>query len=104
MSGLNSADRVVAELKGIVGTHYAETMGAAVFSPVVPAGGARWLMVQAITQNARYTLSLGQAPTAAIGFQLAAAAAPIIIDMGTNVTPQFIREAAGAVLQYQWLK
>lgn len=83
--------------------HGVETLGATVFSPVVPAGGARGIIVQAITQNVRYTLSNGQAPTATIGFQLKAADPPVFIPLYGGVTPQFIREQAGAILQYQFI-
>jgi len=103
MSTLGSSTQVCITPKSVIGQHYAETLGTVVFSPVVPAGGARHLLVQAVTQNIRCTLSAGQVPTAAIGFQLVAGAVPIYIDMGTGVTPQFFREAGGAILQYQWI-
>ena len=86
------------------GDHNAVTLGTAVFSPSTPPGGANYLMVQAVTQNVRYTLTVGVNPAATIGFQLVASAAPIIIALGRGVNPRFIREAAGAILQYQWLE
>lgn len=86
----------------ISGIHYSNTLAGSVFSPALPAGGARYLMVQALAQNIRYTLSLGQAPTAAIGYRLTSGNDPIVIEMGGGVTPQFFRESSGAILEYQW--
>jgi hypothetical protein len=85
-----------------IGQHRSETLGTVVFSPNVPVGGAKGILVQAITQNIRYVLTLGQVPTAAIGFQLIAGNDPIYVPIGTNMFPQFFREASGAILQYQW--
>lgn len=86
----------------VSGAHQTVTLGAVSYSPSTPVGGARYLLVQAIAQNVRYTLSPDQEPTASIGFQLAAAATPILIPVG-NCQPRFFREAAGAILQYQWI-
>ena len=79
-------------------THQAITLGAGVFVPYLPPG-ATSILVQTVTQNVRYTLD-GTTPTAAIGFQLAAAATPILIEITERVNLKFIREASGAVLQY----
>jgi hypothetical protein len=78
--------------------HRAETMGAALFSPVVPLN-ASCLVVQALTQNVRMTLD-GTTPTASLGFQLVASAGPYRIELNEATVPQFFREAAGAILQY----
>lgn len=82
--------------------HRVETLGGSAFSPVAPAGGAGGILVQAITQNISYVLSLGQAPTATIGFVLIAGNDPIYIPLGTNMNISFFRVTAGAILQYQW--
>jgi len=82
-----------------VGNHISTTCATA-HSPVFPAEGATKILVQAITQNIRYTLD-GTTPTAAIGFQIVAGDPPVIIRVGPNCYPQFFQEAAGAVLQYQ---
>lgn len=82
--------------------HRSETLGTGVFSPVAPAGGAGGILVQAVTQNISYVLSLGQSPTAAIGFVLVAGNDPIYIPLGTNMGISFFRVASGAILQYQW--
>lgn len=87
----------------IVDVHKHETLGASVFSPVMPAGTVKFLMVQALTQNIRFTLSNGQIPSATMGFQLVAGDFPVLIPMGTAFTPQFFRETSGAILEYQWL-
>ncbi len=73
---------------------------------MVPGGSAPiYLMMQALTQNVRYTLTdvtIGSAPTATFGFQLAAGDPPIIIPLELGITVRVIEEAATAVLQYQW--
>lgn len=85
-----------------VNTHGSETLGGTKFSPVLPESPVRHLLVQALAQNIRYTLDGATDPTAAIGFQLVASDPSISIPMGPGVTPQFFREAGGAILQYQW--
>lgn len=87
-----------------LGDHQSVILGAAVFSPATPSAGANFLMVQAVAQNIRFTLTTGVDPTAGVGFQLVASAAPLIIPLGGRFVPRFFREAAGAVLQYQWLE
>lgn len=87
----------------IIGTHNSVTLGGSVYSPPLPAGGARRIQVQAFAQNIRYVLSIGTVPTAAIGFRLTAGNDPITIEMESGVTPQFFRESSGAILEYQWL-
>lgn len=82
--------------------HRVETLGGSAFSPVSPVGGAGGILVQALTKNVSYVLSLGQAPTASIGFVLTAGNDPIYIPLGTNMAISFFRVEAGAILQYQW--
>lgn len=62
--------------------------------------GARSILVQALTQNVRYTLD-STTPTASVGFQLKAGDPPILIPV-YNSAIKFIQETATAVLQYQW--
>lgn len=81
-----------------LGPHRTETVGASAFSPVTP-NGATCLMVQALTQNVRYTLD-GTTPTATVGFQLLTTSAPIRIELVEGCFPQFFREQNGAILQY----
>lgn len=85
------------------GLHQSVTLGASVYSPVVPSGGVRGILIQALAQNIRLTLSSGQPPTTTTGFQLLAGDPPSLIPMGTGSTPQFIRETSGAILEYQWV-
>lgn len=85
-------------------THGTETLGGTKFSPVKPQATVRYLLVQAITQNVRFTLDGTTDPTAAIGFQLLASDPAVLIPMGPDITPQFFREVAGAILQYQWVE
>lgn len=64
--------------------------------------GASGLLVQALTQNIRYTLS-NTTPTASVGFQLKAGDPPVRIDLEEGMSIRFIEETSGAVLQRQWL-
>lgn len=88
-------------LSGITGSgveaHQATTLGAGVFELYVPPG-ATCVMIQACAQNIRYTLT-GSNPTTTFGFQLVAAAQPIVINLNNKTFLKFIRETAGAVLQ-----
>lgn len=70
-----------------------------------PAGSnATKIMLQALTQNVRYTLD-GTVPEAAKGFQLKAGDPPIIIPYyDGKTTLKVIEEAATADLQEQWGK
>jgi len=61
------------------------------------------LMLQCITQNARYTLD-GTTPTSAIGFLLVASNDPIILWIGQGATVTIIEAAATAELEFQWGK
>jgi trimeric autotransporter adhesin len=63
--------------------------------------GASKIIIQALTQNVRFTLD-GTAPTTTLGFQLVAGGVPFIIEVpGTSI--KVIQEAATASLQYQWV-
>ena len=88
---------------GIIGLHQSKALGASVFSPAMPTDTVNFLMVQALTQNIRFTLSNGQAPSATVGFVLTAGDFPAMIPMGDDFTPQFYPETTGAILQYQWI-
>jgi hypothetical protein len=83
-----------------VGTHQTVTLGGSAFSPANVPAAATHLMVQALAQNARYTLG-GTTPTAAIGFQLLTTAEPLIIPLSAQMKPTFFRESSGTILQYQ---
>ena len=63
--------------------------------------GATKIIIQAVTQNVRFTLD-GTAPTATLGFQILAGGAPMIIEV-QGVSIKVIQEAATASLQYQWV-
>lgn len=82
-------------------THVSVTITGA-FSPASRPAEAEWLLVQALTQNARYTLD-GTTPTAALGFQLKAGDPPMLIPLGKDLYPRFFPETAGTILQYQWV-
>ena len=81
----------------------AHSSGATISSAttLTPATGATKLLVQALTQNVRFTLD-GTEPTASLGFQIMAGDAPFIIPVGNGTVIKVIEEAATASLQYQW--
>lgn len=63
---------------------------------------ATYIQMQALTQNIRYTQDVSLA-TITHGFQLAAAAIPILISVPNNGISIF-EEAAGAIVQYQFFR
>ena len=68
---------------------------------LTPPTGATKIMMQALTQNVRFTLD-GTTPTASAGFQLKAADPPLVIFLRNATTIKVIEESATADLQYQW--
>lgn len=82
-----------------VGAHGSDDVTTAV--TLVQPAGANKALLQALTQNVRYTLD-GTAPTTSKGFQLKAGDPPrqIIVDGG--ITLKAIAETGTASLQYQW--
>ena len=101
----NAAQQVAIAPLNPLDAHVSQAVDAQ-FGPERPAGDrARYLLVQAHTENVRYTLSISSSPTATEGFVLTAGNDPIIIPVGgPDVNPQFISETAGAILEYQWLE
>lgn len=69
-----------------------------VYSPTIPDDATKCL-VQAITQNVRFTLD-GTNPTSSAGFRITAGDPPMVMPVTDNV--KFIEETSGAVLQLQW--
>jgi hypothetical protein len=63
--------------------------------------GANKLLIQALTQNVRYTIN-GTNPSATLGFQIVASDAPVIIPFEANTEITVIQETAGAEVQFQW--
>lgn len=68
---------------------------------LTPPDGATKVMIQAITQNLRFTLD-GTAPTTTKGFQLSSSDGPLIVPLGKNTTVKVIEEVATCDFQYQW--
>src|SRR5205807_2378297 len=85
-----------------VGSH---SSGATISSATLlsPQAGSTRLLIQALTQNVRYTLD-GTVPTATKGFQLKAGDAPRLIQLGGDTVLNVIQETATADLELQWLK
>ena len=82
--------------------HQKQTLGAAVFTMQVPTH-ASGVLVQALTQNARFTLD-GTDPSATKGFQLKAGDPPIYIRFQSGITYKWIQETSGAILEFEWSK
>jgi len=85
-----------------VGAHNSGLDVSSVATLAIPAGADK-LMLQAITQNCRYTLD-GTAATTSVGFQLKAADPPRVVYVGSDAVIKVIEEAGTAVLQYQFGK
>lgn len=81
-----------------IGAHNSVTV--ATVRQVTTPANATGLLVQAITQNIRFTLD-GSNPTTTTGFQLKAGDPTVLIPVGPNVTVRFLEETASATLQYQ---
>lgn len=84
----------------VVGSHTTNSSLASAVTLTRPAGANR-IMLQAFTQNVRFTLD-GTVPTSSAGFRL---------DVGTYIVLPFtstaitvIEESASASIQYQWMK
>lgn len=83
-----------------LGAHSSGANIAAATSLTAPARATK-LIIQALTQNVRFTLD-GTTPTAILGFQIRAGDPPFTIPVAPGVTVKVIQEAATASLQYQW--
>lgn len=83
----------------LVGDHSRDTSvsGATALTKLA---GANAIMLQALTQNVRYTLD-GSTPTASQGFRLAAGTL-ITLSVGSDMTVTVIEETASASIEYQW--
>jgi hypothetical protein len=88
-------------LKVLTGdTHQSYIVPAAAVTVHIPKQAGR-IMMQAVTQNVRYVLD-GSDPTATRGFQLDVGDGPIIIELSHKIVLRVAREAAGAVLEYEF--
>lgn len=83
-----------------VGAHAVDSTISA-STTLTPAAGANALLLQALTQNIRYTLD-GTTPTASTGFQLEASKLLLIDVPAGGMTIKVIEETASASIQYQW--
>src|SRR5690349_24922886 len=81
-----------------VGVHNSVTVAAV--RQVTTPGNSSGLLVQALTQNIRFTLDTTN-PTTTVGFQIKAGDPPVLIPCGPNITVRFLEETASATLQYQ---
>ena len=84
----------------ILGSHTTDaTISAS--TTITPHADANALLLQAFTNNIRYTLD-GTTPTASTGFQLAAGEV-LLIDLHSSMTIKIIEETASASAQWQSL-
>lgn len=81
-------------------THQSYILGAGAVTLSVPLH-AQSILMQALTQNIRYTLD-GTTPTASTGFQLKAGDPPRLVVLSNRITLKFIRETSGAILEYEY--
>jgi hypothetical protein len=70
--------------------------------PLTPPTGATKLLVQAFTQNVRFTMDGATVPTAAVGFQLKAGDPAVMIPVVFGTVVKVIEESASAAINYQW--
>lgn len=88
---------------GTVDTTYSHQTYALSTSPVtlsIPMQ-ASGILVQALTQNARFTLD-GTAPSTSKGYQLKAGDPPLFIGIDKGMVLKFCAETAGAILEYDY--
>lgn len=83
-----------------VGSHNDGLAIATAQTLTIPTGASK-IMLQAHTQNVRFTLD-GTTPEASKGFQLKAGDPPLTIPLGVSTVLMVIQEAATADLQYQF--
>lgn len=83
-------------------THHSTILGAVALTLSLPLH-ARGILIQAVSQNIRFTMD-GTTPTASTGFQIVAGDPPVFIELTQNnrLVLKFIREASGAVLEYEY--
>lgn len=62
---------------------------------------ANGILIQALTQNVRFTLD-GTTPTSSKGFQLKAGDPPLMIPLQRQIVLKFVAETAGAILEYEY--
>jgi hypothetical protein len=82
------------------GGHKTYTCGAGAATVYIPAQ-VRGVLVQALTQNIRFTLD-GTNPTASKGFRLTAGNDPIYIELDPKISLKVVAETAGAILEYEF--
>jgi len=84
-----------------LGDHHTVTIDGA-YSPGDQPQGATLLLVQALVQDIRLTLSEDATPAADRGFELVADDPAVLVPVSSRTVVRFFAEAAGAILEYQW--
>ncbi len=93
-------DKFVPLASGDGGGHQSYIVGVAAVAVHIPLH-ARSILMQALAQNIRYTLD-GTNPTTTTGYQLKAGDPPRLVELDGRINLKVIREAAGAVLEYEF--
>lgn len=83
-----------------VGTHQQITSLSSAQTITVPVG-ASGILVQALSQNVRFTLDPATVPTVSVGFEIRAGDQAVYIAAASGSIIQFIQEAASANIQWQ---
>lgn len=83
----------------VIGAHTSSATLSSAFTITVTSA-ANKLLLQAITQNVRFTLD-GTVPTSTLGFQLKADGTILEIPVVNGQAVKVIEETASAVIQYQ---
>lgn len=83
-----------------IGAHAEDTTVSSATTLTTPSGATK-ILLQALTQNVRFTLD-GTTPTASLGFQLKAGDPPIIIPLKAGQSVILIEETASATIEYQF--
>lgn len=84
-----------------LGEHQTLALGVDEHTLANEGAGARFILMQAIDQDIRYTLDTS-APTTSHGFRMNADDPERLIPITSDTTIRVIGEAAGAILEYQW--
>lgn len=83
-------------------SHKSVSIGSALLVPYEPPG-VRGILMQAVTDDVRYTLD-GTTPTAAIGFRLIQDTAPTFVEIDNNTVIKFYGEGGTSKVEYQWFE
>ena len=82
--------------------HNSTDLVAGIINQITVPKGVRGILVQAVDQNIRYTISDASSPSPTSGFVLTAGNDPLYISVLASQVIRFVAEAAGARLEMQY--